>query len=566
MRIRTKQGEWAPFHFNEIQIRLAQHVAWRWHYDMPIYVIVPKARQMGVSTFWEAVFFSLCVLSPLYRAAVVAHEDQSALEIFGITRGYHKGLPDAYRLDMENEQQGYLQWVKGCSFWVGTIKTGDALAKGPTLNAIHFSEAANFSDKGLDPFAPVASAMGALAKNEKAIVVYESTAKGKDSFFFEECERARKGTSGYTLLFLPWYLMPDYRMSWGHFCDLVMANPKAQHPGDRFVPTAEEEALREKVYRQKIGSGEELFRHPRFLDDEQLIWRRWVLMEDCKGKLEVFQRYYPSTYEEAFASTEHCLFDEACQAHYRERSRQPKARGNVYSETGEISFVSEKNGHLRIWEFPVPGEDYVIGADPAEGLKRGDGSSAYVLKKYGKEAVAALYGQLDWEEFARALYDLGWFYQWALVVPENNVIAVASALHKMNYPNLYYYEDDTKRGGEQGKRPGWSTNRKTRPLLVNTIDQNTQAPMHRLRCYDIQFVREMANFVWQDDKQHYAARRPRKDDRIMSMALALYHCPEEDDRPEVVVKKHSPAYQTFLRHEAMERADRRRGSEEVWCL
>lgn len=53
--------------------------------------------------------------------------------------------------------------------------------------------------------------------------------------------------------------------------------------------------------------------------------------------------------------------------------------------------------YLLVWELPDPDEEYVCGADTAEGLEHGDRSSLDVVKRSNGEQVAHWFGHLDAE-------------------------------------------------------------------------------------------------------------------------------------------------------------------------
>lgn len=550
--IRTKEGEKIPFHFNAIQVVIAHWFAWRWHNGLPIYVIVPKARQMGVSTWWQGVFFSRCVLSharkgsqkgAVFRAATIAHVDQSADQIFSISRTYHKNLPEVWDYPLESNQQGQIEWKNGSSIWINSIRVADALGKGPTLNGIHFSEVANFADAGINPMLPIGSAMGALAKNSQTIVVYESTAKGRDPFFFGQIEGILRGkASRYTVLFLPWFLMPDYHMPWESYRAEILANPTADDPGEHFVPTEEEQALRRKLASVVVKPGQELLAYRVRLTDEQLIWRRYVIDNEYEGSIADFQRYYPSTLDEAFSATEQNLFGPETVDHYYRASKEPEHVGTVTNDTGTAAFVADSRGKLKVWELPIPGEEYTIGSDPATGKVTGDASCMTVIRNSTWQVVATYHGQTEWDDFAKHNFALGKFYNWARLGIENNNSAVASVVHKMGYPNLYYYFDDSRKSAKEGQTPGFNTNRKTRKLIVDGLDEVTRPP-RQLVHPDVGFAREMETFVWNEKRERYEAAPRKHDDRIMSAAIAVHLTPREwnpAEREGFLIPEHDP--------------------------
>lgn len=512
-----------PFRLNPIQIRFAEYVAFCWARNLPVKVLEPKPRQVGSTTYWQGLGFTLCVLEPGWHVLTVAHVESSGTEIFHKTHTFLRHLPPEFQYSLDSRQQNSVRWTSGSHSWVGSSSEGDAFGKGPTPSMIHFSEAANYGDKGQDPFAPVISALGSLADNPKqsdTIVVFESTAQGKDPLFWDRCEAARDPNSGseYTLLFVPWFHDKGYSMEWKEYRRRFQELAK-QDPGARFTPTEEEAVLRQQLRGTVVAPHELTWRYAADLIDEQLIWRRWAIANTCSGKTHLFQRYFPATYEEAFAASIRCMFDDDTRAHYYRQARDPVQIG-VLDRDGD--FRVNPRGWLKIWQHPREGEKYVIAGDVGGGEKKSDPCAAYVVNDATLEVVAALHSRMDWDDFTAALHNLGVYYNFGLLIVETNYNpAPAITLHKDGYPNLYYYSFEGQLKGAPNK-PGFDTNRRTRPELISYIDRATR--MKQLKCYDREFAREMETFIYVAKEKRYRARKPNHDDRIMSMGLAVYCC------------------------------------------
>lgn len=75
---------------------------------------------------------------------------------------------------------------------------------------------------------------------------------------------------------------------------------------------------------------------------------------------------------------------------------------------------------LRIYQAPIHGHTYVVGADPAEGNPTSDDSALTVLDRLTGEEVAALAGKLQPSELARYIKEIGLYYSRAAVMCERN--------------------------------------------------------------------------------------------------------------------------------------------------
>ena len=489
--------------------------------------------------------------------ATVAHDERGATTIFSKSVTFARNLEKtgwekpAFRF----EQAAYFKWETESSLHCGTIKTGDALGKGDTLSAIHCSESANFSDKGIDAKNAMASIMESCAQNRWTIICHESTAKGKDPFYWPMCEAARDPSSGstYRLIFLPWFLEENYRMSWSSFRKVLDLTGK-QDPGPKFVPTRDEEVLRQRLAAVEVKPHERYWKHNVVLTDTQLIWRRAKIAE--MGDVDLFKRYYPSTYQEAFTSSVNCFFRTETIDYYREQGKPETARG--YFDDITYKFREAANGHVRVWERPDPLCEYVIGADIGGEKNNSDPSCAYVVEKHSLQVVAMVHGHMEWDHYADTLMSLGYAYNGALLVIENNFnAAVTKRCHRANYVNLYYYQEKERaRKASAPSTPGFNTNRKTRPAMLKLLQQLLRD--RRVAMPDPFFWTEMENMVWvssnsinPDRDGTYKAVGGTHDDRIMALALALYLCPQIEFDPDLDIPAHdqSPAYRMFLRLE-----------------
>lgn len=570
LKIRNKLGRLIAFVMNATQTILAQYVAWCWHRGTPVRAINPKYRQGGVSTFWALLFVAICLLSVAlkidYRVAVVAQDDHHVRKIFEIYRTAIDNLPLEYdglhnpAYEIKSRTQAGYVWKAGCSIQCHSIKTADALGRGGRLNAIHYSEAGNFADKGLDATGATNAIDNSLSDDPDSIVAVESTANGHDEFFWALCEASLRKENDYTVLFLPWYLDQTYAMDWSVYRRRILGNPANDDPGEEFVPTEEEELLRASLD-VEVPERQRHYRYRTRLTNRQLIWRRWTTRNKCKGRSSLYRREYPSTYEEAFSSTEDCLFPGDVLAYYRTRTCEPVLRGTVELSPQKIpTFLEHPHGELVVWERPIPGEDYLLTADTSEGLGR-DFSAGYVFHKPTLRIVAALHGQYEWEDFAELVEEAAYFYNQARVAVENNGYgrSVNRALRRAGYPRLFYFADPEARGARQADKPGFPTTVATRtPALLALAEA---ARSHRLVAPDKGLVTELGCFVKNEAKGKYEARAGANDDRVMAAAIACYLLAPEGIRPQgpIVEEKKDLVLAALEREDQLQERENRRG-------
>jgi hypothetical protein len=561
---RKVMSQIVPFHFNATQMILAQAMAWAWYEGRPHKVLTPKARQLGSSTWWQAVMYAMAVLGSGYHIATVAHTEDGVDEVFSKTKTFQKYVPDPR--DLETDKEGRMTWDNESSHGTFTVKSGDALLKGPTPSAMHLTECANFADKGVDADNAIASALNAVGDSPDAIVCYESTANGQDVFFYKECERARDPRSGTEnrVIFLPWFLDPEYSMSWKEYC----ARLKNKELPERFERTDVEEALVKKLSKVKVTKRDCWWSYRVHLTDEQLIWRRFKIANACFGKPEYFSRYYPSTYNEAFTSTVTSLFSQETIQYYMDRARPCAVRGEVLETAEGVEFKRQAGGYVQVWHRPVPGREYKIGADVGGARDNSDPCSAYVIDSHSLQVMAAVHGHLEYDHYAYKLCSLGRWYNYAQLAIENNYQpACAKVAFRIGYPNVYHYHDEASFSRGVQARPGFNTNRNTKPELVAAIQ--TYARDRKLDSLDVGLAREMVTFVQvvkAGGGETYKATGLNHDDRIMACAIALYLCKGEEAVADDGYDGSDPVWRAFLQRKAYleereERLNRARADE-----
>ncbi len=213
---------------------------------------------------------------------------------------------------------------------------------------------------------------------------------------------------------------------------------------------------------------------------------------------------YPSNAQEAFILSGRGRFDMDALAALLEGCSEPLA--------------TDLNGALRVWATPQQGRRYVIGADTAEGLARGDYSAAVVLDWETGADVAELHGHFPPEEFARYLRDIGAWYSTALLGIERNMHghAVLLALSTVyGYPNLYAHaEYDASLGTTP--RLGWPTTSSTKPVMIDAL---AQAIRERRPFRNAALLGECRTYVVKDNGDT-AASGSLHDDRVMAAAIA----------------------------------------------
>ena len=188
-------------------------------------------------------------------------------------------------------------------------------------------------------------------------------------------------------------------------------------------------------------------------------WRTSVQAEMYaqRGTHDDFYAEYPASAEEALAAEQldrrlPWEWVKACtDTSRRHHLQEVPLPGGVPSIPG-----------LTVWEEPIPGRRYVIGADPAEGNPNSDESAACVLDADSWAQVAEITGKIEPSTFAGYIDEVGRWYNGADVMAERNNHGHLLIRELQRLGNLRVLE------GYDGK-PGWLSTVKGKPLLYGLV-------------------------------------------------------------------------------------------------
>ena len=207
----------------------------------------------------------------------------------------------------------------------------------------------------------------------------------------------------------------------------------------------------------------------------------------------------------------------------------PKTRGYfVYAYDGlqitDIEFVYDPKGYIQIYKDVNDIDLYVIGGDTS-----GDGSDYFVgqvLNNRTGEQVAVLRHQFDEDVYARQMYCLGKYYNYALLAIESNFSTYPiKELQRLGYENMFYRQQEDKITKKLTDRYGVRTTAVTRPIMIAGLV--TVVREHTEWINDLDTIREMITFV-RNEKGKAEAQEGCHDDMVMALAIAYYAREQQD--------------------------------------
>jgi len=205
------------------------------------------------------------------------------------------------------------------------------------------------------------------------------------------------------------------------------------------------------------------------------------------------------------------------------RNTEPLKRGFFAFEyendkvvEASITWVDDINGYITIYQEPLPGIGYVIGGDTA-----GDGSDSFTGQvldaEYGNQ-FAVLRHETDEDLYARQMYCLGKYYNYALLGIETNFSTFpVKELQRLGYSHQYRRETIDEISLKKQYKYGWLTTSKSRPLAIARLVKEVREHIGGIN--DIATLEEMLTFV-RNEKGKAEAQEGKHDDLILALAIA----------------------------------------------
>lgn len=547
-----------------------------------------KARQLGVSTISELAVCHKCVFFPNVNAIVASCDPGKSELMAKMIELAFDMMPHWIKPNEVRRLVGSLIEfpVKNSGISIQHGSQWNGIGRGTTPSAFHLSELSEFENPEdlVD-----ASLLRAAHSNPSMFGMLESTAKGRRNWWHKTWEAAKEdwpaGRSRMRPVFLPWFVGTDLYPT-----DTYMVDCPPQigwRPLDVTLQHAKkcEQFVQNNELLSKYLGGSK-FRMPR-----QQMWYYENERETARKKkqLNQFLAEMPGDDLEAFSSTNISAFDAEIIQLYHDNVRDPldilgikgpdipqkiQPGFNLVDETRvkteTISITAEwspmvkpqqftllplyRTGYgasmdfshkIFIWEWPLEGEEYVLGVDTGDGIGA-DRSVVEVIRKgtayrndeQVAEFASAYINAYDFWAICMALGTLytvprdGGLRQPKIVAEVNrNGESVQLELRKRGWGNFHIWVryDSKKMNQAQSTKLGWVTNSWSRPMCLDMLLKYIDAGWVNIN--SPWFVDEMSDLERSWDQQDLKAIHGGHDDRIMAMAIALFSAHVLEMRP-----------------------------------
>jgi hypothetical protein len=450
--------------------------------------LVVKPRQLGFSMLELARDLQFARTHEGARVVVVVHTEDAKRKLFARVRLMERTLRERWGLTPEPNEDTTtsLSWADNRSS-IEIIEAGmnpttaDKRGRSGTIHHLHCTEVAYYA-AAAETMAGLLNAVGNRSR------VIESTANGTTGigrYFYEQAVAARDGDSGYKLHFYPWYEHARYR-----------ADPRVYN---RPPKTDREQRFEEKLRRLRC-------------DDEQIaFWRMKIAATNLQQTLKDYPPDFNAAFEEG---TEKWFEGEQIDWLRTKIDREPML--------WPLECNGRRHGHLRVYRAPQPGIAYLVIIDPSGGTG-GDEAAIKVMELRSGDDVASWHGnRTKPADLGHLGASVGRYFNNATMVVERNdwqggngegreTLLVLERDER--YRRIYEHDDG---------KPGWHTNGKTRPILLQDLhkmiaDELVWTP-------DARTVEEAASMVDDDGKIRAKGKgKPGGSDDGLFMAWGIGH-------------------------------------------
>lgn len=519
--------------------------------ELPVRLIGLKPRQRGSTTWYSCEIYGALRREPT-NACVIAGQYSQTSEIHEMLKTYSKSdTLDWGNTGEVNSKEG--RWSNGSRLKFETA--GDKLAGiASTLQALLCSEVARWAKLGVANAGEVLNnLLKCVPLLPNTIVVIESTAEGASGSYFERWQTAvdaDKFLSGevevepgtYVKIFSGWF----------EFDDSAIRLTEKQQQHIQQTMDSEEEFKGERELIELYGNiGEDgVMRLGITVKDfnvwEQLYWRRYAIREECQRDVSIFDRDFPHSPEAAFTKSGAMRFNSTGLAMQRKRllKRAVPLYGVIEDAAGsKYSFRNTEKGEAKIllFEKPQVGCRYIVSVDPATGASQTGGSDpdnhgVFCMRagfwdgkgQWNRPATAARIVQNMWDPdvLEKEIWRLARLYggqTGAKICVEVNQDRGLIELLKLRGADLYAREIFNKREFKITSALGYSTNVKTREVLIDTLaaairEWDTAGAGVDIWCPNA--IEQCENFIVKPNGRSEAAENHHDDD-VISMALGL---------------------------------------------
>jgi hypothetical protein len=530
-------GPLIPFNFNP-----PQQAVWNLMVEMinegkGIKLVILKARQFGISTFFCAFLFWLMWRLTYVKTGIASHKKGTYQELVETCNTFYQNMPLSIQPKLRANKRGArvskddMQFDDRNSVLSCSVAQEDAF-RGQVLNAALCTEVSSYKDADLffEGF------LSAMTKGALSALILESSPK--DGWFRTKYRDAEDGKAGFRAIFLPWWMHPalySEEIKYGNSSN--KKNGIYTLKGEKVHFDQEEKDEWKILNRLAKQSG-----HAE-ITAGQMYWRQQQI-ELFDMDIEKFNQEYPRDATTCFLRSTHSAFKN-CLAMAQDTVdlMEEECPNNDIGNLVSNNYHDSMNPNMRIeflpelrpgytnfsnrygamfFEFPKKDHTYCIGVDvAAEHLDDGSTDNAFsVISVYCcncKNQAAEWVGKIEPHFLGDEAAKMGYFYNEAMINVEVNNMGYATQSRLMLdlcYPYLFkwpHFDQPDK----LTTKTGWYTNSQTKPLLISNFKVAVMEQLYLVRSPHL--LEEMEHYVIKNGEFQ---KTDLPSDRIMAAALS----------------------------------------------
>lgn len=466
--------------------------------------IILKSRQLGFTTLIDLWILDEILFNPNIEGLIIAHKLADATEIFDrkidfAVKNMAEDVRDAF-FKIQRNSSKKIQVVTEYGQNKGSMSSVSVSVSGRsgTFHLLHISE-----------FAPLCIQ---FPKRAEEVITGTFPAVPMDGFIFIESTAETMADKFYEMFQKSWMTRDKISPQLSR----VMFVPHFynwQYDDMELKKITECIPVKDMMVAQ-IDWGEYQKEHK--LSDKEITYYYMKYLQ-LEGDIHKLMQQYPTTVEEAFLASGQTYFPMTKVASMMETAEKGKVGELILDEKAELKFQETSMGRLEIFSMPEQGTRYVVGGDTAEGLAHGDAQVLYVINHKTEECAAIYHSQVPPDEMARDAYDLGKFYNWAILGIEANKdgLWVNDAIEKMGYVNLYARKVFDDRTQKITNYFGWKTTSATRPFGLAALKA---VFLRKSKGFPRKILEEMVSFI-RNEKGRAEAISGKHDDCVMAASI-----------------------------------------------
>ena len=564
-----RSGEPTTLDLFDTQELVLETIEYLWGKGRPGWVLIHKARQLGVSTFSIAMLvWRVCYHSQVISLILAQDEGQATYEL-SIFQWFMNNMPwwlkpNVARQHIESRMVMGIQDETGYgglnSYIIGaSIKKMSAFAQGKPFSDVHITEVGSYPDKVARKI--IDEDLSQMVSRPGCVGIMESKPYGASGWWYNTWHHyAKQGKNAL------WHAM---------FLPCFMEKSRTTFVPAAFKPTPEEQKIRERYmlewkncpdcgtmyycggsgvascHRCGATGGKGVY-----LTDGQLGWYRTQKSKVRDEETEQsFLQEFAMTAEEGFQVHGKMVFPKDVYRYVQGTVIDPVWEGewrqdftfhckgtdsgpgrlccNPDCRAQNISH-NEDEMNLKVWEMPQNGAKYFIGGDAAYGEEQGD-YGVISVHKCGRGhdepdvQVAEWRGRSDAGSLGTQIYILANVYnrcEVAIEVKNGPGEKAQLKLMMMGYENIYRWKHYDSMNMAT-RTLGWVTNQRTKPMLITTFIEWCRQKIVVIRSKD--FLFEMPSFVKRADYDESGeAAGGKHDDALVANMVCLF-CHHDSD-------------------------------------